>query len=346
MDECPNNEIRGLPGGTHSYSRPTSASLNVTVAICTRDRPEYLERCLRSLQRLDRSKVFLLVVDNGSNQNSTQKMAERFGANYIIAPVRGLSRARNVGASASTNDIIAFIDDDMIASVDWLHALISGFVDEKVGAVTGPMLSVDLQDADAVTLQLATQLAPWGGINFQLDGSSHQWFERSNFGGVGDGNFAIRKSVFEKIGRFDERLGRGEVIDSCEEHYAFFKIIENGYKISYVSQAIVFHSSKCPTASYLQQQVATTVAFAAFLAWHHPKYFVRVIRFLIEGALGVHRWWHFSRSVTPTSLGLGVKIRSGLMGFRMFYASLKNTRSRGIALSNSDRRKRSGHKGG
>ena len=59
------------------------------------------------------------------------------------------------------------------------------------------------------------------------------WFERANFGGIGDGgNMAFRRCVFDIWPGFDERLGRGAVIDGGEEHYAFFSLLDRGYRIA------------------------------------------------------------------------------------------------------------------
>src|SRR5205085_5909260 len=113
-------------------------------------------------------------------------------------------------------------DDDMVPHGRWLTLLVAEFSDTAVMVATGPILPLELADGSDVDLQLAVELAPWGPHRFQIDQSSHQWFERANFGGVGDGNFALRRSAVDRTRGFDERLGRNATIDISEEHYAFF----------------------------------------------------------------------------------------------------------------------------
>src|SRR5262249_1975489 len=156
--------------------------------------------------------------------------------------------------------IIAYLDDDMVPHSRWLNSLIAEFTDQTVMAATGPVLDLELRDGNDVDLRLAVQFAPLGPDYFQIDRSSRQWFERTNFGGIGDGNFALRRSAFESIGGFDERLGRGAVIDTSEEHFAYFKLVQNDLKIAYSPQAIVFHPILPITRDILAKRAADTLA--------------------------------------------------------------------------------------
>jgi glycosyltransferase involved in cell wall biosynthesis len=65
-------------------------------------------------------------------------VAARYGVGYYVPPLKGLSRARNVGTCATRADIIAFLDDDMVPHARWRDSLIAEFADKDVMAVTGP----------------------------------------------------------------------------------------------------------------------------------------------------------------------------------------------------------------
>ena len=111
--------------------------------ICTHNRPAVLERCLRAVQKLDYPKFAIVVVDSVPNSSEAQALAARYDAEYCASPVKGLSRARNIGTRATQSDIVAYLDDDMVPHVDWLRSLVDEFFDKNVGAVTGPVLPLE-----------------------------------------------------------------------------------------------------------------------------------------------------------------------------------------------------------
>ena len=69
-----------------------------TVVICTRDRPAELERCLRAVRQIEYPRFDVLVIDNAPIKAPARGAAERWGARYVVEPVKGLSPARNRGA--------------------------------------------------------------------------------------------------------------------------------------------------------------------------------------------------------------------------------------------------------
>jgi glucosyl-dolichyl phosphate glucuronosyltransferase len=103
-------------------------TIPVSVVVCTYDRADMLERCLLSLvkQTLDRSLFEIIVVDNGSHDD-TQGVAQRIQSKHsetnitlVCEPLQGLGHARNAGARAAKGRYVAFIDDDAVAAPDWL----------------------------------------------------------------------------------------------------------------------------------------------------------------------------------------------------------------------------------
>ena len=108
---------------------PTLAPPSCTVIICTRDRPELLDRCLAAVARLIYPAYEVLVVDNAPSNDRARAAAARRGARYLREPVRGLSRARNRGARASSSTIVVYVDDDSIPEPSWLGHLALEFRD-------------------------------------------------------------------------------------------------------------------------------------------------------------------------------------------------------------------------
>src|SRR5947209_6858962 len=106
-----------------------------SVVVCTRDRPDYLDRCLDALALLEYPHFDVLVVDNAPSDGRTREVAARWDTRYVQEPVAGLSRARNRGAMESSGEIVAYLDDDAIVDSGWLSGLAVEFSDSRVMAV-------------------------------------------------------------------------------------------------------------------------------------------------------------------------------------------------------------------
>ena len=102
--------------------------MEVTVCICTRDRPAYLQDCLRGLQRQTVGDAFeILVVDSASHPENAARLrciiADVPRARLVRVEQPGISLARNVGAQATRSSYIAYIDDDAIPAPDWIERI-------------------------------------------------------------------------------------------------------------------------------------------------------------------------------------------------------------------------------
>jgi GT2 family glycosyltransferase len=292
------------------------------VVICTHNRPVQLENCLKRLMSHDLDNVSVIVVDSAPLSDAARSISQAYKAAYVLSPLKGLSRARNLGTRTLTTDIIAYLDDDMIPCHHWLASILKAFSDVRVMGATGPILATDLADSSLTELRQAVAASSWGASRISLDRSCVDWFERANFGGIGDGNFALRRAAFDEIGGFDERLGRGAPISSGEEHYAYFRMGLAGYRIVYVPDAIVFHPSPANDAELQRRSVEEAAAYLSFLAWNHPSYSLRIVKYVAEGAFCKTRTWRQSPSNTRRKLGIYRSISSGLSGLSTFLKSV------------------------
>jgi glycosyltransferase involved in cell wall biosynthesis len=265
--------------------------LSVVIVICTHNRPALLERCLDSIAALETRPTRVLIVDNAPETDETRTIAARHGADYLLAPKKGLSRARNCGARACSENIIAYADDDMVLHPRWLTHLLSAFEDSSVSGVTGPFLPLEARFESESQLAERLSHMPLGSRCFSVDRSQPDWFERAHFGGVGDGNFAIRRSVLDQWSGFAERLGRGVPLDHGEDHFAFFELIERDNKFVYAPMAIVFHPEIQWTAQSRAAFRAQVVAYILFVSLTRPRYAMRMALYVAGGLLGVRRRW-------------------------------------------------------
>jgi O-antigen biosynthesis protein len=277
------------------------APLSVSVVICTRNRPKFLETCLRALESVRYPQFETIVVNNGSSEEDIKAIACRHGVKYIYVPVPGLSRARNAGAKASQAEVIAYIDDDAIPEPEWLDHLIAQFQDPMTIVVTG---RVERTEAHTEAERISKAMDPPLSERSQrviVDKNAEEWFEKCNFGGVGIGcNMAIRRSAWNEWPGFDERLGRGAAIDAGEEHFAFFSLVRRGYRVVYTPDAVVAHSSPQTMAelrAHHSKNLSAATGYVALLLAEVPEYRGATLRFVMARLKRSPRNWRERRPV-------------------------------------------------
>ena len=180
---------------------PNSRHKFISVVIPGYNEEKYLPNCLASLKEQDypKERFEVIVVDNNST-DKTGKIAESYGARLVgLQTHQGVSPARQAGSQAAKGEIIAGTDADTIVSKNWLSTINKYFQDPQVVAITG-----------------GAQFYSTGLINNILAGVFPllvrlQFF----FGkpGLNGFNFAIKKTIFDKIGGFDISLKSAEDVD-------------------------------------------------------------------------------------------------------------------------------------
>lgn len=102
-----------------------------------------LERCLAALaeQSLDRARYEIVVVDNGPDARMC-RLAERFGARYVVHPEGGSYAARMRGVGAASGDLLIFTDADCAPPADWLVTVARLFDDPACLVACGPSVSL------------------------------------------------------------------------------------------------------------------------------------------------------------------------------------------------------------
>jgi GT2 family glycosyltransferase len=225
--------------------RNSAPKQSISVAVCTRDRPQDLARCLQSLQNLREQPVEILVIDNAPSSSATRELVANFpNVTYHCEQRAGLSRARNRALETATGDIVAFTDDDVVVHPDWLTRLRPCFDDPKVMVATGLVLPGELETIAQILFERSFQFFHQGYRRRHFDSA---YFNALRGEGVpvwtiGAGaNMAIRRSLSKQGYRFDTCLGPG-VFGGCGEDSEFwYRVLAQGWSCTYEPSACVFH---------------------------------------------------------------------------------------------------------
>lgn len=257
---------------------------DTTVVVCTRDRPAQLEACLDALAAQAYPRFEILVVDNGLTACVAEICRQR-GVACIREPIPGLTRARNLGARAARTELVAYIDDDAVAEPRWLESLAREFADARVAAVVGRTRYMKAWGDQPMSEDEAPG-EPGPRPRQAFDRGAAGWFALACFGQIGDGNtMAFRRHRLIDAVRFDERLGRGRLIESGDEHVAFMSLISDGYRVIHAPDAVVRHPMPAePERRHAKRarDLRASVAYMLFLWLQFPGHRGDITRFLGE----------------------------------------------------------------
>jgi len=307
----------------------------VTVVVPVLDAARTLPRTLPALAALAPAPDELILVDNGS-RDDTPRQLEAFAAAAVRSKVivvresrRGASVARNAVVRAATGDIVAFTDADCCPRVDWLAALTAPFADAGIGAVAGRLLSTPPAGSvetlgSLFTLQLPdqpsrhTRWTPWAG-------------------GFPTANLAVRRDLLHRLGGFDESVAiYGEDYDLCARLYA------TGAAIAYTPAAVVEHQHRVTLRPMLRQ----AFGFGRSHAWLMRRHVRRGLwlalprRALVRPAFPLPVWIEGAapdkKVVALLALGLvwrPLLVLLPLYGAWLWWDIGRRARARGLAVS-------------
>jgi glycosyltransferase involved in cell wall biosynthesis len=268
---------------------------NLSVIICTRDRPERLECCLRSLFACSPHAEEIVVVDNCPSSDATRRLIEQYPqVLYVLEPMPGLNFARNTGIRNSREQIVAFVDDDVTVHRDWVARLAACFSDSKVMACTGLVLAGELKKEAQWLFE-----KHWGfNRGYRVLTYDSHYFKKMKPMGVpvwdiGAGaNMAFRREVFEQVGFFDTRLDVGAAGCSGDSEL-WYRLLASGLTCRYEPKAVAFHTHRREMTSlknkiYFYMRGHTTALLIQFVKHKHwgnllrlfiilPLYYVKLI---------------------------------------------------------------------
>lgn len=251
---------------------------SLTIAVCTKDHPEQLARCLDSILAACQSATGwggvyeVIVIDNSPSDDRTREMvAARASVRYVLEQKTGLDFARNRALQEASGELLAYLDDDVVMDPEWPGGLAEAWAQNRdAGGFTGLILPYELVTEAQIVFEGA------GGFRIAFDAGFDKlrfnrrvqtnWrypFESGVFGA--GANMVFRRQVLLELGGFDEALDTGRPLPGGGDLDIFFRVVRAGHCIAYEPRCLVFHEHRRDLPALRRQCWGWGLGFMAFV---------------------------------------------------------------------------------
>lgn len=198
------------------------AAPQVSIVMPVLNQLAYTQGCLRSLEPDLRAGVELIVIDNGSDDETRQYLASLPGIKLVRNESnRGCAPAWNQGVQLAQREWIVILNNDVLLASGWLEALVQ-FAEEKKVDIASPAIRE-------------------GALNYPFDEYAREFTNRMREmrrGGVANGIcFMVRRGVFARVGPFDEEFRIGQFEDTD----FFWRAKRAGFRLGATGAAFLHH---------------------------------------------------------------------------------------------------------
>ncbi len=207
----------------------TGSARRISVVIPVFNSEKTIGKCLQSLNSQTHPSYEVIVIDDGSTDNTAQIIQANDSVIFIRQSRGGPSSARNKGIERANGEYVAFTDGDCIVPDDWLMELAKGLENDEVAGSGGDQISPEDESEFGKNIQKY----------FKIIGFLTGYIKTSDSLGIVDHNPSCnsiyKKSILQDIGGFDPDLWPGEDVDLD------YRITQKGYKLTFNPRALVFH---------------------------------------------------------------------------------------------------------
>jgi GT2 family glycosyltransferase len=254
---------------------------STSLIICSKDRPKLLFETVESVLRGEHVPTELIIVDQSASPHpelSVMKTERACEIRYLHSKTVGAGAGRNLGIVSSSYNIVTFLDDDMFVAPDWFAHLVQAVIESGPGrVVTGQVRAgeAEVMGGSAPSIKKDQEPAVYKG--------------RIRKDVLYTGNMGTYRSVFLGVGIFDERLGPGTAFPAAEDNDLGFRILEKGYHICYVPNALVYHRAWRSQREHLSLEwkygVGRGAYYAKHTSWKDPYMLSRMIHDMKENLM-------------------------------------------------------------
>lgn len=207
------------------------------VVVMTFNRPDGLRRCLASLAAQS-FEVVVVDVSSPPVDQVLEPFQQRLQLIHQPEPNRGVAANRNLGAERARGEVLAFLDDDCIASPTWLAELVTVVQHDPNGLVGAPTVHPAPKTAPAAEGQMITELVD---RFFNPPGK-----EPGFLPGL---NFALNRRRFLDLGGCDPRFG----LLGAEDRDFIDRWQQAGGRLALCRGAMLHHEHRASLRGFVRQ---------------------------------------------------------------------------------------------
>ncbi|MCG3209558.1 MAG: hypothetical protein FOGNACKC_03185 [Anaerolineae bacterium] len=226
----------------------------VSVIVPVRNGAASLPNCLRALTQQTRPPDEIIVVDDGSGDDSAAVARQFTGVTVLAQPPAGPAAARNRGAASAGSDILLFTDADCIPAPDWVAQMIAPFAGPEVAGARGVYRSRQPQ----LTARFVQQ-------EYQDRYDRLAGLSRIDF--VDTYSAGYRRDLFLAAGGFDARFPSASV----EDQELSFRLAAQGCRLVFAPNAVVEHQHNRTLGRYARRKFNIGYWKARLLRRHPAK---------------------------------------------------------------------------
>jgi len=238
---------------------------DLTVVVVVFGEEPWLTRCIDSILGSMDVRIELVLVENGGSEDVIAA-AERDPRVNVVRPGEntGFARGCNLGVAAGNAPVVALINPDAIVAPTALRELCSSLKEEGTGLVTASIRLAHQPER----LNCAGNLVTVTGLSWadHFDSPAADFPERFDVIGASGAGMAIRRSLWEELGGFNEWF-----FAYWEDTELSIRAIQRGWRVVYVPSAIVEHRyvfGRNPGKYYLLERNRTITALTCFSKRH------------------------------------------------------------------------------
>ena len=237
-------------------------SPKVSIILLNWNGAEFTIPCVESLRLQSYDNIEIIIVDNGSVDNSRSLLAKKFGGSIKLVPLdknRGFTGGNNTGIELALKDgadYVLVLNNDTVADSNFVKELVAlAETNIHFGVVTGKIFYYDQREL----LWFAGGIVRRGLLAFKHRGLLKR--DTGEYDTVDESRFVtgccmlVRREVFEAVGLFDDRF----FIYSEDADFSL-RVFRQGYALMYTPHALLWHKESASMRKNTLRAGAGTVS--------------------------------------------------------------------------------------
>jgi len=199
----------------------------ISFCIIAHNSEKTIQKCLMSILNLNYKDIEIIIVEDGSTDN-TQKIIEEHNAiynniNYVHHDKRlGRGLARQIALEEAKGEYIAFLDaDGWIENKDWVEDMLKNMIPRNIAGAFSLSKAINSENSLA---------RYWTNYVTLLNTNHYSNKTEIRNEGIGTGNILVKRECLDKTSGFNTQL------EAVEDIYLFKEIIKNGYNFVFVPE--------------------------------------------------------------------------------------------------------------